>query len=291
MRARARRRCENHVPAALVQPARALRPPQHVVDLAGTLAVVVAGAAPQPVHERPGAASRNATASKRCRASRSLPTMPNRTPTSCGRSRSAATRSTSSAHSCAVQSSSTASGTQPPPRPRRQRRRAYPSSSASWVNSGPPASSRHSVDLPAPGSPVHQMSRTSGWAARQRRRGHPGLDVVGGRGGARADRFSQPSAVTRMSSSIRTPMPRNSSGTSQVVRLEVQPGLDGEDHARLEHAVEVHLLRACAQSCTSSPRWWLRAVHHPAAVLLPSSVERLLGGRPGAAPTRPAARR
>ena len=59
--------------------------------------------------------------------------------------------------------------------------------------------------------------------------------------GMPAERFSQPSAVTSTSSSIRTPMPRSSLRDEQVVGLEVQAGLDGEDHARREHGVHVLL--------------------------------------------------
>ena len=53
--------------------------------------------------------------------------------------------------------------------------------------------------------------------------------------GIAAVRLSWPSAVTRMSSSMRTPMPRNSGGTVRV-RGDVEPGLDGEHHAGRERA-------------------------------------------------------
>ena len=67
--------------------------------------------------------------------------------------------------------------------------------------------------------------------------GHPRLDVGRWRGSRPTDSRA-PSAVTRMSSSMRTPMPRTPRDR-QVVRLEVQARLDGQHHARLQRAVEV----------------------------------------------------
>ena len=57
----------------------------------------------------------------------------------------------------------------------------------------------------------------------------------GSRGSA-PDRFTGAPSVTAMSSSIRTPMPRSSAGTRQVVGLEVQARLDGEHVAGGERA-------------------------------------------------------
>src|SRR5665647_2166173 len=64
----------------------------------------------------------------------------------------------------------------------------------------------------------------------------------------------------------------------QVVGLEVQAGLDGEHHPRLQHRVQVHLptrLRAVVHVKTEVVAG---AVDHPAPVVLPVGAERLLGG-------------
>ena len=147
--------------------------------------------------------------------SRSFPTIPKRTPTSCGRSRRPATRSTSRAHSCVVQSSSTPSGTQPAPRPRRHRRRENPSSSASWANTGAPRGGGTASTCPRrAGRCTRRAAPLECGARRQRSRAIQASTSSAVRG-ASAERFSQPSSVTSTSSSIRTPMPRNSSGTSR----------------------------------------------------------------------------
>ena len=52
-------------------------------------------------------------------------------------------------------------------------------------------------------------------------------------------RFSLPSEVIRMSSSILTPMPRRRIRNQLVVRLEVQPWLNRDDHARLQNSFAV----------------------------------------------------
>ena len=102
--------------------------------------------------------------------------------------------------------------------------------------------------------------------------------------GMPADRFSQPSAVTSTSSSMRTPMPRNSSGHRQVVGLEVEPRLDREDHA-LEHlAVEVQLAAGLRAVVHVDAEVVARAVHHVPAVVLQVGVERLLGAHRQQAP-------
>ena len=85
---------------------------------------------------------------------------------------------------------------------------------------------------------------------------HPGLDVVGlpRQGGAR---FTGPSAVMRMSSSIRTPMPRYSSGMPRSSFLKYRPGSIVKTMPGVSTPSRYSSRFAWAQSWTSRPRWWL----------------------------------
>ena len=80
-------------------------------------------------------------------------------------------------------------------------------------------------------------------------------------------------------------MPRSSAGDQFVVGAEVQPRLDREDHARLEHGVEVHLARGPARSRARRCRGGgsCRAPSSGGGTG-PPSVERLLDRAPGTSP-------
>jgi hypothetical protein len=82
--------------------------------------------------------------------------------------------------------------------------------------------------------------------------------------GMAAERFSQPSAVMSTSSSMRTPLPRSSAGTSSS-----SAWLDGEDHAGLEDGVVVLLPRREGAVVHVDAEVVARPVHHPATVVLP----------------------
>ena len=97
------------------------------------------------------------------------------------------------------------------------------------------------------------------------------------------------SSVIKMSSSIRTPMPRSSLRHELVVGLEVQPGLDGDHHARLQRALAVVLPPRLGAVVDVDAEMVRRPVHHPAAVLAAFLGQRLLGADRAAAPSRPAA--
>src|SRR5690625_3702982 len=83
------------------------------------------------------------------------------------------------------------------------------------------------------------------------------VSTSSGRRGAAAERFSTPSAVTSTSSSIRTPIPRSSAGTSRSFSLKYRPGSMVKIIPGSSSASRYISRRAWAQSWTSRPRWWL----------------------------------
>ena len=107
------------------------------------------------------------------------------------------------------------------------------------------------------------------------------------RRGSPAERFRLPSSVTRMSSSMRTPMPRYSSGTVRSSGWKYRPGSTVRHHAGLQRAVHVGLgaglRRSRARPCRACGR--CRAASSGAGAPAPAPA------RPGprAGPTPPAA--
>ena len=81
-----------------------------------------------------------------------------------------------------------------------------------------------------------------------KQRRHPRFDLVGDCGAARRTDCREPSAVTRMSSSMRTPMPRMSCRCKGVIGLEIETGLDGDHHSRLERPLACISPRGRARS-------------------------------------------
>ena len=94
---------------------------------------------------------------------------------------------------------------------------------------------------------------------------HSSISVL--RRGSGADKILVAVAVITMSSSIRTPMPRSSTGTSSSSGLEVQPRLHGDHHARLQRALPVELPPGLGAVVHVEAEVVRGAVHHPAPVL------------------------
>ena len=107
--------------------------------------------------------------------------------------------------------------------------------------------------------------------------------------GIACERLSEPCSVTTMSSSMRTPMPRSSSGTSRSFSLKYSPGSIVKTIPGSSSASRYISRRACAQSWTSMPRWWLvpcgiqRRCHWPSGDSDSSAVP---GSRPHSARVR-----
>ena len=105
--------------------------------------------------------------------------------------------------------------------------------------------------------------------------------------GMPADRLTGPSAVIRMSSSMRTPMPRYSSGTVRSSIWKYSPGSIVKTMPGSSSAVVVHLAARLRAVVHVDAEVVARAVHHVAAVLAARvGVERLLGGHRQQAPLR-----
>ncbi|WP_417503504.1 alpha/beta family hydrolase [Microbacterium sp.] len=138
------------------------------------------------------------------------------------------------------------------------------------------SSAFHDVATRRTGAGARVVSAVAGRSTPRRRRPCAGCP---------ADRLTRPSSGHQDRPPMRTPMPRSSARNRQVVDLEVQAGLDREHHAGAGHTVVVSHGVACAQSCTSMPRWCEGAVHHVAAVLAAVvGVRRLTSAVTGARP-------